>query len=209
VETAFYAIQWAHNLAGVPSPTAHPTVIAVREAANRICGKHRKNRKEPISAGCIKALISKANLKNLLELRNIYAFVLAFAGFFRIDEVLHIKRNHIRFDGDRIVIKVERSKTDQLRLGSEVVISRIPGSFACPVSILESYLELAGIQSLSEVFLFRPISKTSLGYRLVGINKPICYSTIREAFKSSFKNIDAYSTHSLRAGGPPQQLMQE
>lgn len=204
-ETAFYALQWAHNLAGVPSPTAHPTVIAIRDAAQRLFGKHRENRKEPISAESIKTLVRQANLNNLLDLRNVCIFVLAFAGFFRIEEVLHIKRNDIRLDGDRVIIRLERSKTDQLRLGNEVVISRVPGSRACPVSLLESYLSLAQIHNASELFVFRPISKTSSGHRLVSVNKAIGYSTIREAFEASFKNIvpniGDISTHSLRAGG--------
>ena len=40
---------------------------------------------------------------------------------------------------------------------------------------------------------------------LVSANKPISYSTIRDYFKNSFKDIvtdiSLFSTHSLRAGG--------
>ena len=211
VESAFYAINWAHSLAGVESPTTHPVVIAVRDAAVRNLGKRKENRKKPITPDHIKSLIECSNLSNLLCLRNVCVFTLAFAGFFRIEEVLNIKRNNISFIENGITILVESSKTDQLRLGDEVIISRIPGSISCPVVLLEMYLEKAKIISSSKEYLFRPISKIRVGHRLIGDNKPISYTTIREAFKESFKSIvpdiSEYSTHSLRAGGLLLQLM--
>jgi integrase len=205
IDTAFYAIQWAHTMAGVESPTGHPVVVAVRDAASRHFGKQRNNRKSPLTAVHLQNLVDQSDLNNLLSLRNVCVFVLAFAGFFRIEEVLNLKRNNIRFIDNGVIINVESSKTDQLRVGDEVVISRIIGSDTCPVSILEKYLSLAHINSFSEEFLFRPLSKTGKGHRLVKNDKPISYTTIREAFKSCFKSIvpdiQSFSTHSLRAGG--------
>ena len=39
LESAFYAIQWAHKLAGFESPTFHPVVRAALEAGRRAVGK--------------------------------------------------------------------------------------------------------------------------------------------------------------------------
>ena len=39
LESAFYAIQWAHKLAGFESPTFHPVVRAALEAGKRAVGK--------------------------------------------------------------------------------------------------------------------------------------------------------------------------
>ena len=44
--------------------------------------------------------------------------------FFRSGEVTSIRRSHIKFLEDHMIIKVEKSKTDQLRQGDEVVIAR-------------------------------------------------------------------------------------
>ena len=64
-------------------------------------------------------------LDNLLTLRNVCIFLVAeFAGFFRIEEVLHIKYGDITFHDTYIAIKVDRSKIDQLRKGNEVLLSR-------------------------------------------------------------------------------------
>ena len=46
VDTAFYAIKWAHEIVGVASPTDNQVVSRVREAAKRILGAGRPNRKE-------------------------------------------------------------------------------------------------------------------------------------------------------------------
>ena len=65
--------------------------------------------------------------------------VLSYVGFFRSEEVTSIRRNHIRFCEGYTIIKVEKSKTDQLRLQDEVVIAESGGS-TCPVFILQEYL---------------------------------------------------------------------
>ena len=48
VDTAFYSIKWAHESAGLVSPTDNPLVNRVRDAAKRILGTKRGNRKEPL-----------------------------------------------------------------------------------------------------------------------------------------------------------------
>ena len=51
VDSVIYAIQWAHTMAGVPSPTNSPITHVIREAAKRLVGTRPVNKKEPISAG--------------------------------------------------------------------------------------------------------------------------------------------------------------
>ena len=55
------------------------------------------------------------------------------------------------------------------------------------------------------IMSLRVLAKTRLCHTLVSVNKPIHYSSVRDYFKSSFKNIvpdiTAFSTYSLRAGG--------
>ena len=80
-------------------------------------------------------LVDNSNFDNLLELRNVCIFILAYAGFFRIQEVLHIKYGYedIHFNSGYVVINVDVSKTDQLRKGNEVVISVGSGEKTCTV----------------------------------------------------------------------------
>ena len=115
MDAAFYSIKWAQESAGLVSPTDNPLVNRVREAAKRILGAKRCHRKEPLSIDIIKDIFSAADLSNTLQLRNHCLYVLCYAGFFRSEEVTSIRRNHITFHDGYMTIKVEKSKTDQLR----------------------------------------------------------------------------------------------
>ena len=122
VDTAFYAIKWAHEITGMASPTDNQVVSRVREAAKRILGAGRLNRKEPLSVEVLKDIVEGADLSNVLQLRNACLYLLSYAGFFRSEEVLNIRMSHTPFYEGFMIIKVGKSKTDQLRQGDEVVI---------------------------------------------------------------------------------------
>jgi len=107
-----YGIQWAHNLVGIPSPTDSPIIHNVSRAAKRLIGTPLINKKELILPDMIKTLVEASNLDSSLNLRNVSIFLLAFAGFFRIEEVLHIKYGDITFHNTYVAIKADRSKTD-------------------------------------------------------------------------------------------------
>ena len=78
---AIYGIQWAHNLAGIPSPTDHPIIQAVSNATKQLTGTRLFNKKEPVSPDMLEKLVEASNLDNLVELRNVCIFLLAFAVF--------------------------------------------------------------------------------------------------------------------------------
>ena len=179
VDTAFYSIKWAHEVAGMDSPTDNHLVSRVREAAKRILGTARSNRKEPLTIEVLKQVVEGADLSNILQLRNVCLYVLAYAGFFRSEEVLNIRMNHIYFHEGYMTIKVEKSKTDQLRQGDEVLIAHSGGT-VCPVSLLKAYLSKLDIDPHSTEFIFRPLVKTKSSYKLVQKDKPISYSTFRD-----------------------------
>jgi site-specific recombinase XerD len=143
VDSALYAINWAHNLAGLPSPTSHPVITMFRDAAKRLQGSPIVNKKRPISADMIKQLFKNSNLESLLQLRNVCMFVLAYSIFFRIEEVLNLRRKYLQIYSDYLSVSVEKSKTDQLRKGHEVLISASPNCISCPVKILKLYLHLS------------------------------------------------------------------
>ncbi|XP_068716917.1 integrase/recombinase xerD homolog [Montipora capricornis] len=191
-------------MAGIPSPTDNPIVEAVRSASKRILGTAILNSKEPISSSVTHDIISSSNLENSVELRNITLYVLSFAGFFRFDDVSRIRRNDIFFNEVFMVIKVPKSKNDQLRRGDKVIISVLP-SPACPVKLLKKYLPKFKIPPDSRDLIFRPISKGKDSCKLIAPDKPISYSTMRQAFRRDLKTIGAdpskFELHSLRSGG--------
>ena len=72
-------------MAGIPtSPMENPIVEAVRSASKTIPGTAIVNHKEPASSSMIHDIISRSNLENPVELRNITLYVLSFVDFFRL-----------------------------------------------------------------------------------------------------------------------------
>ena len=204
IDSAFYGIKWAHDVAGVPSPTDNSVVETIRSASKRIIGTAAVNRKESISTVLIHKIVSHANLDNPVELRNVTMYVLCFTGFFRFDDISRIRRRDISFHQGFMVIQMHKSKNDQLRRGNEVVISELPSS-ACPVSLLKRYLDKFLMTPNSRDLIFKPISKGKGFCKLVSPDKPISYSCIRDGFRRDLKNIGVdpskFGLHSLRSGG--------
>ena len=83
VDSAVYAIQWVHSLAGLPSPVDIPIIHDISKAAKKMNGARVVNRKQAVTADMVGTLVSASNLSHLLDLRNVCIFVLAFAGFFK------------------------------------------------------------------------------------------------------------------------------
>jgi len=207
ISSAFYSLNWAHRLAGLPSPAENAFVISVRDGVIRLLSRAKvgSHRKEPLDVEFLKRACAQADLDKLLDLRNILMFVLSFAGFLRSSEVLALKSGDLELSEGFVSLTIRESKTDQLRDGNSVLISEVKDSMICPVTLLKKYLHKANIQLCTNEFLFRPISVSRKSQRLVSVDKPISYATYRDIFKKVFQNIipdiSKYSTHSLRSGG--------
>ena len=201
-----------HETAGLASTTDSSLVVVVRDVSKRILGTARSSRKEPITTELLKSIVGGADLSNGLELRNVCLYLLCFVGFLRFDDVSRIKRNQISFHIGYISIKVEKSKNDQLRQGDEVLIAKGEGT-ACPVKILEEYLNRFNIDPRSDQYIFRQLIKMKKSYKLASNNKPIGYSTFRDHLRKTLRGFvpdpQVYATHSFRSGGHLLQLIVE
>lgn len=204
VDAAFYAIQWCHNLAGLPAPTDNVVVSLVREGIKRSIGTHKVNRKEPLKLEHLNGILLKANLDNTLELRNVCMYSLAFAGLLRFDDLIRIRRNDVIFSVDHLRLVITKSKNDQLREGNEVLISDSASSNS-PVKLLRHYLLRLMIPDDCTKLIFRPLVRVKAGHRVVEADRHISYTTFRESLKADLVGIvdnpSKYSSHSLRSGG--------
>ena len=82
----------------------------------------------------IRKLVDVSNLDNLLELGYVFIFLSAFAGSFRIEEVLHIKYGDIRFHNGYVTVNLEVRKDNQ------VVIGESSNDDICLVKIFKRHL---------------------------------------------------------------------
>ena len=85
------------------------------------------------------------------------------AGFFRIEDIPHLKYGDISFHSNHVTINVDRSKIDQLRKGSKVVISKSTTIVTCPVKVLRRFwVRLKSFLSRQAIMSSKPSSMASL-----------------------------------------------
>ena len=153
---AFYAINWVHKLSGFEnrSPCDKFLVRSVVDASSRAPRKPVR-KAEPITPEILGFILQYyGESSNLLDIRFVCMCSLAYAGFFRISELLSIRRSNIVTEDLYHKIFIEVSKTDKYREGSWVYIAKT-GKFTCPYTYLIKYLEVVRIPSFSQNFIFR------------------------------------------------------
>ena len=161
-------------------------------------------KKSPVSVDISADLVDESRMHpTLSNVRLAAACLLAFAGFLRCDELISLWPCDIKMGPDMMMVIIRSTKTDQLRQGDELVIART-STHTCPVVMLERYMGLAGINSSSDLFLFRAIRRTREGEKLRPAGQ-LSYSTLRELFKKKLVELgyqaEQSGLHSLRAGG--------
>ena len=204
IEQAFYAINWLHNVLGQKNPCDHQLVRYLKGAAKRLLKKPRV-KKCPIRPHHLRELVKHLRgSKNLLDIRVLTVSLLSYAGFLRYDEVSRIRRHNIRFDQFHLKIFIESSKTDQEADGDTVYIAAT-GRSTCPSKALRRYLERAEISENDHRYIFRPSVRTKGGHRLKEADKPVSYTTTRDAVMAAIQDIGLnrklFGMHSFRRGG--------
>ena len=130
--------------------------------------------------------------------------LLAYAGFFRIFELLSIRRNNIATEDVYHKLFVEVSKTDKYRDGSWVYIAKTV-NFTCPYTYLFKYLVVAGIPPFSQDFIFRSLRYDKKSEGNVLSSKLLIAGRAGEILKEKLEAIGVdssrFSYHSFRSGG--------
>ena len=201
VEEACNAIAWIYSSAGLASLSAHPFVEATLKGFQHSLTKP-VTKKEPITVEMLDAIVQDAERSgSLSDLRLATACLLGFAAFLRFYELIHLRPCDFTITNE--MMKIVHSKTDQLRQGDEVVVTRTKSS-TCPVAMTEHYLSRTNTKWSDQRFLFRPIQRTKNGESLKGSGK-ISYSCLRDLFRKKLTDLGFpardYRLYSLRAGG--------
>ena len=140
------------------SPTNRPFVQATLQVLRRMWCKLVQKRR-PITAEMLADMVQDTNKQpSLANLRLNTFSLLAFAGFLRFDEAIHIRACDAEILEDMVKISLPRSKTDQLRQGHEVLIART-STPTCPVAMLQE-LHLPATFSSSGAFVRQRMGKS-------------------------------------------------
>ena len=207
INSAFYSVNFFHNLSDVPNPCNSSFVKAILEGCKRFSANSVSAKKRlPVCPEHLHALVQRFARVNasLHDIRDICLCLVSFAGFLRFNEACNVKWCDIDFKDTYFSLYIPRSETDQYGSGSTRVVARM-GNPTCPFNMLCRYAQLSGDSGNSTEFVFRSLSKGKNGSYSPRAGSKLSYSRARELFIEKFKAIGLdtklYVLHSLRIGG--------
>jgi hypothetical protein len=179
-----------HAMAGLHNPCKSDLLRNIVESAKIMLSRSIK-KTEPASPDLMKMFFQRFDTcySTLKDLRLLGVCYLCYTGFLRYDELSNIRSNNLTFHKEHVDMFIIKSKTDCYRKGKNVFIAKLNSRY-CPVSILQRYISLAGIDLDSDMCLFRSISfmKTCNTFILKKKNeKTVIYQGKRDS-KISFSN---------------------
>ena len=187
------AIRYAHEAAGMTSPTGDKLVSSTLKGIRRATGA-KPEKKAAATVDKIYSMIAQCDAKTLQGKRDRAILLLGFAGAFRRSELAKLELSDIEFVTDGAKITIRKSKTDQEAQGQTIAIYN--GRFLNVVGILQGYIQAAGI---TEGALFRPITKGG-NLREQAISDKSIAETVKKYAQLAGLDPDQFAGHSLRSG---------
>jgi integrase len=136
-----------------------------------------------------------SHLHGLQGVRDRALLLLGFLGGFRRSELTNLEVEDVSFSNSGMIVRLNRSKTDQQGEGRDVPIPKLD-SHLCAVKAVKEWLEASGI---SHGAIFREVDRLGI----VGASKltsGMVARTIKKYIKKIGLDPSNYSGHSLRAG---------
>jgi integrase len=194
IQRRLNAIAEAHKAMGIDSPTHHAMVMNTIKGIRRTRGT-APVRKAPALTEDIRAMVDATDA-GIIGARDRALILLGFAGAFRRSELVGLDVEDCIFGKDGLTVTLRRSKTDQDNAGRKIGIPYGANPTTCPVRVLQSWIEQAGITTGP---LFRSISRHRhvQADRLSGIDVA---RVTKKLAKRAGLDPAKFAGHSLRAG---------
>ena len=186
------AIARAHTAQGIQSPTRCELVRATLQGVRR----SRDNTVRQVAPlQKLQVMQMLHGLSGLRGLRDAALLLIGFASALRRSELVSLNVEDIRFTAEGTIIRLRRSKTDQVGLGRDIAIPLVRGQH-CPSRTLLTWLQASGITTGA---LFRRINRYDqlLPQRLSAQSVALI---IKQRARFAGFDPTLYSGHSLRAG---------
>jgi site-specific recombinase XerD len=186
------AIARAHIAQGLHSPTSSIIVRATLKGVrrSRCCTVRQVS---PLQKSHVLKMVS--GLPGLRGLRDRALLLIGFASAMRRSELVSLNVEDVQFSEQGAIIRLRRSKTDQVGQGRDIAIPRIRGRY-CPSRNLQAWIAAAG---LTHGALFRQVNRYDqlLPHRLMA--QSVALIVKQRAAAAGF-DARLFSGHSLRAG---------
>lgn len=139
IEVHRAAIIAVHKMLG------HEDPAKTRDVEIIVSGIRRTFTKPPNGARALvitqlRTIVEKLDLSKLRSQRDAVILLVGFAGAFRRSELVALNLDDLDLREEGYIIKIRRSKTDQLGLGRQVVIPYSKDPIMCPVRAMQQWL---------------------------------------------------------------------
>lgn len=203
VEQAVAMVRRAHRDAGYPGqPDTRGARLALR--AHRRDWAERGNRTHqapPAAVEQLRAMVDASDPDTMLGARDRCLLVLGFALMARRSELAALDIADVREVPEGLLAHIRVSKTDRDAHGTEVAIPFGSRPETCPVRLLRAWRARLADAGVTSGRLFRPVNRHG---RLAGeaiTGKGVGLAVRAAARRAGLPDAEAYSGHSLRAGG--------
>jgi site-specific recombinase XerD len=186
------AIGQAHKVKQLVSPTESELVKATLQGIRRINGSVQRQ-VLPVLKTDIQAMVT--GLHGIKGTRDKALLLTGFAAALRRSELASLQVEDLRFVAEGAIIRLRRSKTDQMGLGRDIAIPFVRKRI-CPAKAIKQWLIQSGIESGS---LFRRISRYGEVMHQ-GLSAQSVALIVKARARAAGLNAAQYSGHSLRAG---------
>jgi site-specific recombinase XerD len=187
-------ISQAHQQAGHATPTIAPIVRDVLQGIKREKGTAPAAKAAAVTA-IVRAMVDTLG-DDLKGTRDRALILIGFAGAFRRSELVALTVADVQFTNDGLIVKLQRSKTDQEGMGATKGIPYGSTPATCPVRALRAWLDAAGIAAGP---IFRPINRWSHVQPRQLSDHAVAVIVKQLAARAGYDPA-AFSGHSLRAG---------
>lgn len=136
------AIAWVHAGMRRPSPCADPRVSMALSAIRR-ASTRRPAKKQAIDRALLRRMVATLPAHGQ-GLRDRALLLVGWHGAFRRSEFVALQVSHVNWQPAGLVIRLDKSKTDQEQAGRLVPIEAT-GDALCPVAALRAWMTAAGI----------------------------------------------------------------
>jgi site-specific recombinase XerD len=192
------AVAAAHRAANLVFDTSHPLLKKTLNGIRRTYGEAQKGAKA-LRTGDIVAMCKGLSL-DLRSVRNRAIILLGFAGGFRRSEIVALNVADLEFPKKGgLLVRLQRSKTDQTGKGRMVGIALGTNPDTCPVTSVQAWLNAAELKGEGNDALFRPVNRWG-AVELTRLSDKAVDRIVKKACEAAGLKVEGYSAHSLRAG---------
>ncbi|SJN09878.1 Mobile element protein [Leucobacter sp. 7(1)] len=147
VNGAAAAIRAYHEDAGLDDPTSAAGVRRVRAGLTRRLGVASSKQAHALTLAEMRRLVDACNDDGVRGMRDKAVLLIGYAGALRRSELAALQVEDIGRMRDGLVITIRQSKGDQLKAGQQVGVTWGEHKETCPVTALDAWLELLGVDS--------------------------------------------------------------